>query len=223
MSSPLDTLSATERVEHALANLPGSAVLSSSFGVQSAVSLHLITQVLPDIPVVVVDTGYLFAETYSFIDELSARLDLNLKIYQPQRSAAWREARHGKLWEQGLSGITEYNRVAKVEPMQRALEELDAGVWFAGLRRSQSASRARTPFVERIGERHKVHPIADWSDRDVFHYLKRHNLPYHPLYERGYLSIGDTHTTRSIHEVERAEQTRFFGLKRECGLHEMNA
>ena len=127
MNDNMEKLSATERVEHALANLPGNPVLSSSFGVQSAVSLHLITQVQPGIPVVVIDTGYLFPETYAFIDELTERLDLNLKVYEPGRSAAWREARHGRQWERGVAGITEYNRIAKVEPMQRALDELDAG------------------------------------------------------------------------------------------------
>jgi hypothetical protein len=83
-------------------------VLTSSFGAQSAVCLHLVTQ-QADIPVVLVDTGYLFPETYQFIDELSERLSLNLHIYRAQHSAAWQEARYGKLWEQGLEGIERYN------------------------------------------------------------------------------------------------------------------
>jgi phosphoadenosine phosphosulfate reductase len=67
-----------------------------------------------------------------------------------------------------------------------------------------------------------VHPIADWTDRDVHKYLQQHDLPYHPLWEKGYVSVGDHHTTRPIHEVDSVEQTRFFGLKRECGLHEFD-
>ncbi len=106
--------------------------------------------------------------------------------------------------------------------MQRALAELAVGTWFAGLRRSQSASRAQTPFVEFSGERHKVHPIADWTDRDVHRYLEKNRLPYHPLWDKGYVSIGDVHTTKSLWEVDSAEETRFFGVKRECGLHEMD-
>jgi phosphoadenosine phosphosulfate reductase len=106
--------------------------------------------------------------------------------------------------------------------MERALRELGASTWFAGLRRDQSHSRADTPFLAWSGDRWKVHPIADWSDRDVYRYLQRHDLPYHPLWEKGYVSIGDVHTTRSIHEVETEEQTRFFGLKRECGLHDID-
>ena len=214
--------SAEERVRWSLTNLPQQHVLSSSFGAQAAVTLHLVTRESPDIPVVLVDTGYLFPETYQFIDELTERLKLNLHVFRAARSPAWQEARDGERWTQGEAGITAYNEENKVVPMKNALRELNAGTWFAGLRRSQSKSRANTPFLECSGDRWKVHPIADWSDRDVHMYLKRNNLPYHSLWEKGYLSIGDRHTTRSIHEVDDEEQTRFFGLKRECGLHEFD-
>src|SRR5690606_24882517 len=128
----------------------------------------------------------------------------------------------GQRWRQGLSGLEAYNRENKVEPLRRALRELQAFTWFAGLRRQQAASRARIPFVERAGGRWKVHPIADWTNRDVHRYLERHHLPYHPLWTRGYVSIGDEHSTRSLHEAGALEQTRFFGLKRECGIHEID-
>ncbi len=217
----LALMTAEERVAWALQHLPGQHMVSSSFGAQAAVMLHLVTRRAPDIPVVVIDTGYLFPETYQFIDELTDRLLLNLQVYRPALSAAWQEARHGKRWEHGVPGLEHYNRDNKVEPMERALGELTVGTWFAGLRRDQSASRANTPFVDSLGERYKVHPIADWSDRDVYRYLQEHGLPYHPLRDKGYVSIGDVHTTRSLTEVSSAEETRFFGLKRECGLHEM--
>jgi len=106
--------------------------------------------------------------------------------------------------------------------MERALDELGVGTWFAGLRRGQSETRAATPFVTRSGHRHKVHPIADWSDRDIHRYLIAHDLPYHPLWDQGYVSIGDVNTTRPITDVATLDETRFFGLKRECGLHEMD-
>ncbi|SQB42349.1 phosphoadenosine phosphosulfate reductase [Citrobacter koseri] len=125
----------------ALENLPGEYVLSSSFGIQAAVSLHLVNQIRPDIPVILTDTGYLFPETYQFIDELTEKLNLNLKVYRATESAAWQEARYGKLWEQGVEGIEKYNDINKVEPMNRALKELNAQTWFAGLRREQSGSR----------------------------------------------------------------------------------
>lgn len=215
----LSQRSAEERVEWALANTAGNHALSSSFGAQAAVSLHLVTQRKPDIPVILVDTGYLFPETYRFADTLQARLGLDLRVYRPSVSRAWMEARHGRLWEQGLVGIERYNNLRKVEPMRRALKELEVRTWIAGLRRDQAGSRAGIEFLELRDGRWKLHPIADWSDRDVWTYLQRHDLPYHPLWDQGYVSIGDVHTTRPLAEGMRAEDTRFFGLKRECGLH----
>ena len=212
-------LPAEERVAWAVQTTPGTHVLSSSFGAQSAASLHLVTRVLPKIPVVLIDTGYLFAETYRFADELSERLDLNLKVYRPGIGIAWMEARHGRLWEQGIDGIERYNRLRKVEPMRRALGELDARTWFAGLRRAQSGTRTDIDFIELKDGRWKLHPIADWSDRDVGRYLAQHALPYHPLWSEGYVSIGDVHTTRRWQPHMSVDETRFFGLKRECGLH----
>lgn len=216
----LADMDARERIRWALQNLPGPAVLSSSFGAQAAVMLHLATSLAPDLPVVFIDTGYHFAETYRFVDQLSERLQLNLKAYRATTSPAWQEARHGKRWEQGLAGIEAYNQENKVEPMQRALNELGGQLWLAGLRRSQADSREQIQYLESRGERLKLHPIADWSDRDVYRYLTDQQLPYHPLWHKGYVSIGDWHTTRSLHEVSELSQTRFFGLKRECGLHE---
>jgi phosphoadenosine phosphosulfate reductase len=213
---------AVERVAWALDRLPGPHIVSSSFGAQSAVMLHMLSVAKPGIPVVVIDTGYLFPETYRFIDELTARLHLNLQVFRPAVSRAWQEARYGRRWEQGVDGIEAYNRDNKVAPMEHALESLGVRTWFAGLRRSQSRGRARTPFLEISGDRYKVHPIADWSDRRVHEYLTRHDLPYHPLWDKGYVSIGDVHTTRSLADVGSADETRFFGLKRECGLHEMD-
>jgi phosphoadenosine phosphosulfate reductase len=225
LNARLRGIPAQARVEQASELLPAARILSSSFGAQAAVSLHLVTQVLPDIPVVLIDTGYLFAETYRFIDALTERLRLDLRVYRPAETPAWLEARHGKLWEQGTAGIDRYNRVHKVEPMQRALAELGVGTWFAGLRRQQSRSRAAIEPVQRIGPaRFKVHPIFDWSDRDIYDYLRRHGLPYHPLWDRGYVSIGDWHTTRSLVDAgDATEGTRFFGLQRECGLHLIGA
>jgi len=215
----LSRQTAEERVAWALENTAGEHALSSSFGAQSAVSLHMVTQRKPDVPVILVDTGYLFLETYRFIDQMRSRLDLNLKVYRPDRGIAWIEARHGRLWEQGADGIARYNQIHKVEPMQRALKELGVRTWIAGLRRSQSRTRANIDFVELRDGRWKLYPLADWSDRDVWNYLQKHDLPYHPLWHEGYVSIGDVHTTRRLEPGMVAEDTRFFGLRRECGLH----
>jgi phosphoadenosine phosphosulfate reductase len=219
VNAHLARLDAEARVAWALEHVPGEQVLSSSFGAQAAVSLHLVTRQRPRIPVVLIDTGYLFPETYRFVDELNARLELNLKVYRAALSPAWMEARHGRLWEHGIEGIDRYNHLRKVEPMQRALAELGATGWFAGLRRSQARTRAGVEFAEHRNGRWKFHPLADWSDRDVGQYLKRHGLPYHPLWDQGYTSIGDVHTSHRWQPGMDPDDTRFFGLKRECGLH----
>lgn len=208
------------RVDYALENLPHRQVLSSSFGAQSAVSLHLITSRAPNIPVVLIDTGYLFAETYRFIDALQQRLHFDLRVYQAEESPAWFEARHGRLWEQGLPGIERYNQLRKVAPFQRALEELGVATWYAGLRRDQSQSRRAIEPLELRGGRFKLQPLFDQSNRQLHQYLARHDLPYHPLWDQGYVSIGDHHSTRPLSADMNEESTRFHGLKRECGLHE---
>ncbi|MEM8774705.1 MAG: phosphoadenylyl-sulfate reductase [Pseudomonadota bacterium] len=218
-NSWLKTRKPQARIEWALSYLPGNHVVSSSFGVQSAVMLHLVTLQRPNIPVLLMDTGYLFPETYRFVDQLKERLNLNLRVFRAEKSPAWQEAAHGQLWDQGEDGLKKYNKINKVEPMQRALEELNVSSWFSGLRRVQSRSRATRQFVEVQSGRIKMHPIVDWTDRDIHNYLKAHDLPYHPLWDQGYVSVGDVHTTKKLGAGMSDEEARFFGLFRECGLH----
>ena len=118
----LEQTAATDRVRWAHEQFGDGLVLSTSFGVQSAVMLHLVNTLIPGIPIIFIDTGYLFPETYRFAEQLSERLQLNLKTYHPLKSAAHQEATHGKLWEQGLAGLEEYNKLNKVEPMNRAVK-----------------------------------------------------------------------------------------------------
>ncbi|MGB0416956.1 MAG: phosphoadenylyl-sulfate reductase, partial [Coraliomargarita sp.] len=179
----LESLSAVDRVRWAHESYGDQLVLTTSFGVQSAVMLHLVTSQVPEIPVVFIDTGYLFPETYRFAEELTERLNLNLKIYRSQKSAAHQEAVHGKLWEQGLDGLDRYNKINKVEPMNRAVIELGAVAWLSGLRRNQSSTRENRPIAEKQNKTWKIYPILDWTDRDIYQYLTENNLPYHPLWD----------------------------------------
>lgn len=220
INAELEQLTAQQRVAWALENLEGQFAVSSSFGIQAAVMLHLVTEQKPDIPVILTDTGYLFPETYRFIDQLSEQLTLNLKVYRAKESANWQEARYGKLWEQGIEGIEKYNKLNKVGPMRRALDELEVGTWFSGLRREQSKSRASLPILSIQNGVFKFLPVIDWTNKDVHYYLEQNGLSYHPLRDEGYLSVGDTHTSKKWEPGMSEEETRFFGLKRECGLHE---
>ena len=220
VNAELETLTAQERILWALENLEGNPAVSSSFGIQAAVMLQLVTDAKADTPVILTDTGYLFPETYLFVDQLTERLKLNLHVFTAEESPNWQEARYGKLWEKGVEGIEKYNKLNKVQPMRRALDQLEVGIWFSGLRREQSNSRANLPVLSIQNGVFKFLPVLDWSNKDVHYFLEERNLPYHPLRDEGYLSVGDTHTTQKWEPGMKEEETRFFGLKRECGLHE---
>ena len=196
-------------------------VMSTSFGIQSAVLLHLAVSAIPRIPVVWIDTGYLPKETYSYAETLTERLGLDLRVYQSALSPARMEAVHGRLWETGRrEDLDVYHRIRKIEPMQRALTELRATAWLSGVRRSQAGTRRELPGVMLQWGVVKVHPILDWSDEEVTRYLREHELPPHPLEEQGYATVGDRHLSRPLEEGEASPRaSRFGGLKEECGLH----
>jgi phosphoadenosine phosphosulfate reductase len=196
-------------------------VMSTSFGIQSALMLHLVTRVIPDIPAIWVDTGYLPPETYRFAEDLIQRLNLNIQVYQSPISPARMEALYGKLWEQNdVEALNRYDYLRKVEPMQRALQELNATAWLAGLRRDQTDHRKNLNVIGKQGEIYKILPVLAWTAKDVYEYFVKHDLPYHPLFDQGYLTVGDWHSSRPfLEEDEHERDTRFRGMKQECGLH----
>ena len=218
----LEAMSAPERIRWAVDTFGDSLTLSTSFGLQSAVMLHLATRINPGIPVIFIDTGYLFRETYLFALQLKQKLNLNLKKYRALISPDEQEAKEGRLWEQGKEGLEKYNFTRKVEPMNRALKELETQAWMAGLRRTQASSRKTLPVLQKQNKTIKIHPIIDWTDEEVSRYMKEYDLPVHPLSELGYVSVGDWHSTSKLREGMLAENTRFNGVKRECGLHELS-
>lgn len=194
-------------------------VLTSSFGAESALMLHLVSQVMPGLRVVFIDTGYLFPETYRFAEELRERFSIDLRVYAPQMTAARQEALYGKRWEGNKEELQAYHQLNKVEPMDRALRELAPNAWIAGLRRHQTAFRQSLAPVELHRGVYKVHPILNWSEDDVARYMREHELPYHPLYRRGYRSIGDEHSTFPTLEGEDPRAGRNLGEHKECGIH----
>ncbi len=219
LSAELAPLGAGERLELLRERYGDRLVASTSFGLQAVVMLKLIADHAPEIPVIWIDTGYHFPETYVYADEVARELGLDLRIYQPTHSAARMEALYGKLWEQGKEGLEKYGIFTKVEPMNRALSELGTDVWISGVRRSQSSTRADRPFAEQQKKTLKVYPILDWPDAQVSAYMHDQGLPPHPLAAHGYVTMGDWHSTRPIADGLGAEATRFNGEKYECGLH----
>lgn len=214
-------LNADQRVEWACASFPGHVAMSTSFGIHSACLLHLATQTVPDVPVVWIDTGYLPPETYRYAEELHERLDLNLFISTSAITPARMEATYGKLWEENdPESHRLYGLMRKNEPLKRSLKDLDVKCLIAGLRSGQSSHRAQ---LESLGVQYdvlKLLPILEWSKTEVEAYLDDHNLPRHPLQARGYVSVGDWHSSRPLQEDDESDRsTRFGGVSQECGLH----
>lgn len=196
-------------------------VMTTSFGIQSAVMLHLATRAAPAIPVIWIDTGYLPPETYRFAEQLTKRLDLNLHVAQPELSPARMEALHGRPWEHGtVKALEQYNRLRKVEPLRRAFKSLGATAWLSGLRADQTGHRRDLPKIGVQDGRVKILPILGWTARDVHFYLKKHGLPYHPLWDQGYMTVGDAHSSRPVTAQDSHERdSRFDGIAEECGIH----
>jgi phosphoadenosine phosphosulfate reductase len=208
-----------EVVEWSQRTFGDELILTSSFGAESALMIHLATRVIPKVRVVFLDTGYLFPETYQFAEELRRRFDLDLRVYAPAISAARQEALFGKLWEGTQADLERYQQLNKVEPMDRAIRELAPLAWLAGLRGKQTAFRAGLRRVELKDGVYKVHPILGFDDEDVYRYMRANDLPYHPLYRRGYRSIGDVHSTTPTREDEDPRAGRRLGVHSECGIH----
>ena len=199
-------------------------VMSSSFGADSAVLLHMATQVIPGIRVVFVDTGYLFPETFSHLEALRRRLDLNVWTYRTRNDPIAYLRRAGEdnpAWRNDVESCCGAN---KVEPFDRAMTELKPAAWLRGIRRGQSESRRGRQFVE-PSHRHNcfaVSPLLNWDRREVHRYLKEHDLPYHPLFELGYASIGcnPLSCTRPVGVEEDSRAGRWAAsAKVECGIN----
>jgi phosphoadenosine phosphosulfate reductase len=184
-------------------------LVSASFG--DAVLVHLVSQAIPDAEVVLLDTGYLFAETKWFAERLRREFGLNLRVVHPRADV------EPDQWQHDPDGCC---AARKVEPLQRAL--VGKRAWVTGLRRADSPTRADAPIVHLDPFRGvtKINPLATWSDAEVAHYTQIEQLPEHPLADRGYASIGCWPCTRSVAPGDDPRAGRWAGsAKTECGLH----
>lgn len=184
-------------------------VVTASFG--DAVLAHLVSQAIPTAEIVLLDTGYLFAETEWFADQLRQRFGLRLRTEHPRPDA------EPDQWRTDTAACC---HARKVEPLERALRGKSA--WVAGVRRADSPGRSATPVVAVDEARGvtKISPLATWTDDDVEAYVAEHDLPRHPLADRGYASIGCWPCTRPVAAGEPARAGRWADTERsECGLH----
>jgi phosphoadenosine phosphosulfate reductase len=195
------------------------ACVTSSFQAEDMVLVHLIREQQPDIPVLFLDTGYHFRETYEYRDRMAEAWNLNLVNLLPKQTVAEQEAQFGILHQSAPDRCCGFR---KVEPLFGAVAEYD--VWFTGLRREQSPTRANLQPVDNFRlpsgkELRKVSPLAMWTNRDVWAHLKEHGIPVLPLYDRGYTSIGCEPCTALPASDDDLRSGRWGGKKLECGIH----
>jgi len=219
-----------ERAEDSISQLRAAVAeyknvcYASSLGPESMVLTDLIWGAVPQIEIFSIDTGRLFPETYELIEQLQQRYGRALRIYYPEAAQL-----EGWVGQHGINGFRvglEQRRgcctVRKVEPFRRAVS--GRGAWVTGIRRSQSASRALAAAVEWDGEYglHKVSPLLNWSEQEVWDYIRKKRLPYNRLHDLGFPSIGCAPCTRAVQPGEDARSGRWWWERaesRECGLH----
>ena len=215
-------------VQWAAGEFGDDLIMSSSFGDQAAVLIHMAVQAKPDIRIVFVDTGYLFPETHRFMEELRLRLKLNVWSYRTRHDPfayLHSASEENPAWRKDIPACCAAN---KNEPMERAFWDLRPRAWLRGIRRQQADSRKNVKPVEWSGRYgcYAVSPLLNWTSRDVGLYMKEHDLPWHPLVEKGYLSIGcnPLSCTRPVQLGDDARSGRWSGTgKLECGINSLDS
>jgi phosphoadenosine phosphosulfate reductase len=193
--------------------------LTCSFQAEDMIVLHLLRREIPEIPVLFLDTGYHFAQTYQYRDRIAKEWQLHLVNVLPQQTVAQQESQFGILYQ---SHPTECCRLRKVEPLMQSLEPYE--IWFTGLRREQSPSRKNLKILEQhrlpSGKTLlKVNLLAAWTWKQVWNYVGAHQLSYLPQYDQGYLSIGCQPCTAIPDDPNNPRSGRWGGKKLECGIH----
>src|SRR6266481_2057629 len=209
---------ATTLIATVLADHP-TACLTCSFQTECMVLVDLVIARQPSIPVLFLETGYHFPETYAYRDQMTARLHLNLVNLASKQTVAEQESQFGILYQNAPDRCC---GMRKVEPLFRGLD--DYSVWFTALRREQSPTRANLQSVDHFRlptgkQLLKVSPLVDWTNADVWAYLKRRDIPVLPLYHQGYTSIGCAPCTSLPADPDNMRSGRWAGKKLECGSH----
>ena len=218
----LEQLSAQDQLAWGFEQFDEQFVLTTSFGIQSAVLLHM-TMLLKSKnkpKVIWIDTGYLPKETYTYAKELSNLFELNLVVAQSPISPARMEALYGRLWETGVkTDLEKYHKIRKVDPLEKTLSDLNVHCWASGVRKGQTKNRQSMSHIDSIRNRLTLRPLLDWTKKDIFYYMEKNNLPQHPLFEKGYSTVGDWHSSKAENSHSQGRSTRFGGLSEECGIH----
>lgn len=218
LSPRVEALGAQEIVHWAVEQYPEGLVLASSFGAEDMVLIDMLTRVSPHPVIFYLDTGLLFPETYELIQKTEERYGVRAVQVTPEITIAEQGQQYGEaLWSRTPDQCC---HIRKVLPLQQYLRDQKA--WITGIRRDQTPQRQHAPVVG-WDDRHqlvKINPLAAWTSKDVFRYLVKNHVPYNPLHDMGYPSIGCTPCTRPVKAGEDPRAGRWAGQeKTECGLH----
>ena len=199
--------------------------ITTSFGIQSSVLLHMISRssLQKKIKIFWIDTGYLHPETYHYAEKLIKDLSLEIEVLQSELSPARMECLYGKLWETNQSGdLDKYHEIRKVKPLEDALKKNKIYCWASGVRSEQTDFRNNMKYLDIIRKRLSLRPLLNWTNKDIFYYMKENQLPAHPLFLKGYSTVGDWHSSSPDGIKKQGRATRFGGIKQECGIHNKN-
>jgi phosphoadenosine phosphosulfate reductase len=217
VAADLEDRTAPEALEWMFDTFGSDHYIACSFQKTSSVTLHLATQINPDARVFYIDTDVLFPETYETRDRLAERFGIEFDRFHnltiPEQATRYGE----ELWRRDADACC---GLRKVEPMRRALTSVDC--WVSGIRREDSSTRSSAPKFtwDKRFALWKLNPLADWTERDVWNHIREHQIPYNPLHDRGYPSIGCTHCTQPVAPGASARDGRWAGTsKSECGIN----
>jgi phosphoadenosine phosphosulfate reductase len=207
-----------------LEHFPKGLIQSSALGVSGMVIMDLLYRDLhpqPPVPVLFLDTLYHFPETLTLLQQIQEHYSPDLQVYRPQgikSQKQFAEVYGDRLWE---TDVERFHQLTKVEPLQRALQELEVTAWITGRRQDQSGDRSLLPVFEQDQQgRIKINPLVHWDSKTVWKYVMDHHVPYNPLYDQGYTSIGDQPLTTTVQVGESERAGRWRGQARtECGMH----
>ena len=225
MNDKFEAQSAQEILQWAANQYGKKAGLASSFGMEDMVLIDMLSKVEGDVTIFTLDTGRLHEETYETMERVRSKYGIQVKSYFPDSAAVEQLEREKGFFSfrESIENRKECCAIRKIEPLNRALADLDA--WITGLRRDQSVTRTTVPKVSEDSDHPpmmKINPIADWSLQQVENYIKENNVPTNPLHKKKYPSIGCAPCTRAIAEGEDIRAGRWWWENpehKECGLH----
>ena len=206
-------------------NFENHFAITTSFGIQSSVLLNMVHEcsLQKKIKIFWIDTGYLPSETYKYAERLINDLSLNIEVLQSELSPARMESLYGKLWEtKKTNDLDKYHEIRKIKPLENAFNYHNINCWASGVRSEQTNNRNKMKFIDVIRQRFSLRPLLNWKNKDIYYYMKEKQLPSHPLFLKGYSSVGDWHSSSPDSANNEGRSTRFGGIKQECGLHTEN-